>query len=105
MNFIFANSVKRHSCGAENSRLHVVHDLAISVIDRIISPFREDLSFTKPRIMRSFAKTKPSENFRIYSIIHAKPHLRTHLHRTYGIILDDTHTCTKYVWKSNSNVS
>ena len=47
-NFIFANSVKRHICDVKNSRLS--HDLHISVNDRVISPFREDLIFTKLRI-------------------------------------------------------
>ena len=47
-NFIFTNSVKRHSCCAKNSRPE--HDLPISVIDRVISQFREDFIFTKLRI-------------------------------------------------------
>ena len=53
-NFIFENSVKRHICDVKNSRLS--HDLHISVNDRVISPFREDLIFT-------FAKIKPSRKF------------------------------------------
>ena len=44
-NFIFANSVKRHSCAAKNSRL--VHYLPITVIDGVISPFCGDFIFTK----------------------------------------------------------
>ena len=44
-NFNFTNSVKRHICDAKNPRL--AHDLHISVIDRVISPFREDFIFTK----------------------------------------------------------
>ena len=59
-NFIFANSVKRHSCGAKISRL--VHDLPISVMDRVISRgfyFHENLH------MQSFAKIKPSRKFPI----------------------------------------
>ena len=47
-NFIFTNSVKRHICDAKNSRLG--HDLPVSVNDRVISPFLEDLIFTKLRI-------------------------------------------------------
>ena len=47
-NFIITKSIKRHSFGAKNSRL--VHDLPISVIGRVISPFREDFIFTKLRI-------------------------------------------------------
>ena len=42
---IFANSVKRHICGVKKSLLG--HDLPISVNDRVISPFREDFTFTK----------------------------------------------------------
>ena len=44
-NFIFANSVKRHTCGAKFSGL--VHDLPISVMDRGILPFCEDFIFQK----------------------------------------------------------
>ena len=49
-NFIFGNSVKRHICDVNNSRLR--HDLhvPISVKDRVISPFREHFIFTKLRI-------------------------------------------------------
>ena len=39
-NFIFANSVKRHTCDIKNSRLR--HDLPISVIVSVILRFRED---------------------------------------------------------------
>ena len=67
-----------------NSRVHVMHDLLITVNDRVILPFREGLFsrkfafregfifaklrsegfiFAKLRIMRSFAKIKPSRNF------------------------------------------
>ena len=45
-NFIFANSVKRHICD-EKSRTG--HDIPISVKDRVISPIREGLIFTKLR--------------------------------------------------------
>ena len=48
-NLIFANSVKRHSCDAKNSRL--VHDLPISVIDGVISRgfyFQETLHMKIP---------------------------------------------------------
>ena len=44
-NFIFANSVKRHTCDVKNVQFG--HDLLISVIDRVISPFQEDFIFTK----------------------------------------------------------
>ena len=47
-NFIFANSIKRHICDVENSRLR--HYLPISVNGRVISPFRVDFIFTKLRI-------------------------------------------------------
>ena len=50
----FANSVKRHICDAQMSRLRL--DLAISVNDRVILSFREGLIFTKLRI-------KPSRKF------------------------------------------
>ena len=56
-NFIFANNVKRHSCGAKNSRQ--VHDLPIPVIDRMISQF-ERIFFHETSHMPSFAKIKPS---------------------------------------------
>ena len=46
-NFIFANSVKRHICDAQTSRLR--HDLLISVNDRVILSFHEGLTFTKLR--------------------------------------------------------
>ena len=49
MNFIFANSVKRHICDANNSRLG--HDLPISVNDRL-----KGLYFHETSHMRSFAK-------------------------------------------------
>ena len=41
----FANSVKRHICDIKKSRLG--HDLATSVNDRVILPFREGLIRTK----------------------------------------------------------
>ena len=47
-NFIFTNSVKRHTCDVKNSRLG--HDLPIPVIKRVISQFREDFIFTKLHI-------------------------------------------------------
>ena len=42
-NFIFATSVKRHTCDGENSRQG--HDLPISVNDREIASFRENFIF------------------------------------------------------------
>ena len=47
-NFIFANSVKRHTCDRKISRLW--YDLPISVVDRVISPFLDDFIFMKLRI-------------------------------------------------------
>ena len=44
-NFIFVNSVKRHTCDIKNSRLG--QDLPISVINSVISRFQEDFIFTK----------------------------------------------------------
>ena len=41
------------------------HGLPISVNDILISPFGQDLIFTKLR----FAKINPNENFQIYSTI------------------------------------
>ena len=49
-NLIFAYSVKRHICDVKNLRLR--YDLPISVNDRVILPFREDL------ISRNFAYAK-----------------------------------------------
>ena len=66
-NLIFANNVKRHICGAKNSRL--VHDLPISVIDAVVSPFREDFIFSKLRICEVSRKENPREIFRVYSMI------------------------------------
>ena len=48
VNFIFANSIKRHICDVQNSRL--MHDLPISVIDRVILQFGEGFIFAKLRI-------------------------------------------------------
>ena len=47
-NFIFANSIKRHISDVKKSRLR--QDLPLSINDRVISPFREGLIFTKLRI-------------------------------------------------------
>ena len=47
-NFIFANSVKRHTCDVKNPRLG--HDLPISVMDSVIWRFGKDFNFTKLRI-------------------------------------------------------
>ena len=47
-NFISANSIKRHICDVQTSRLR--HDLPISVNDREILLFREGLIFTKLHI-------------------------------------------------------
>ena len=41
-NFIFVNRIKRYICDVRNSQL--VHDLPISVNDRVILPFREGFS-------------------------------------------------------------
>ena len=64
-NLIFANSVKRHICD-EKSRTG--HDLPISVKDRVISPIREGLIFTKLRMCEVSRKLNSRENFQIYSI-------------------------------------
>ena len=66
-NFIFANSIKIHICDVRNSRL--VHDISVSVNDRVILPFCEGFNFTKLRICEVSQKYVPRENFRIYSII------------------------------------
>ena len=47
-NFIFANSVKRHICDAQNLRLR--HDLPISVTNSVVLLFREGFIFAKLRI-------------------------------------------------------
>ena len=47
-NFIFASSVLRNTCNRRIQRLG--YDLPLSVVDRVISPFREDLIFTKLRM-------------------------------------------------------
>ena len=47
-NFIFTNSVKRHIFDVKISRL--MHDLPISVNDRVISSFSGSFLFTKLRI-------------------------------------------------------
>ena len=60
-NFIFANSVKRHICDVQTSRLR--HDLPISVNDRVILSFREGLIATKLPIYAKFVKIKPSPKF------------------------------------------
>ena len=52
-NIIFPNSVKRNICVVKQMRFG--HDLLISVNNRVISPFCED--------MRSFAKIKSSRKF------------------------------------------
>ena len=49
-NFSSANSVERHICNVQTSRLS--HDLPISVNDRVILPFREGLIFRKLRICK-----------------------------------------------------
>ena len=49
-NFIFTNSIKRHICDVRN--LQLVHDIRISVNDRVILPFREGLNFTKLHICK-----------------------------------------------------
>ena len=66
VNFIFADSVKRHICEVKISPLG--HDLPRSVNDSVISPFREDFIFTKLRICEVSRKLNPRENFQIYSM-------------------------------------
>ena len=64
-NCIFANSVKTHICDVENSRQW--RDLPLSENDRVISSIRGIFYFHETSHMRSFAKIRPSRNFRIYS--------------------------------------
>ena len=64
--FIFANSIKRHISGVDNSRLR--QDLPISINERVVLPFREGFIFTKLRICEVSRDLSPRENFRIYSI-------------------------------------
>ena len=47
----------------------LVHDLPISVIDRVIWPFCEDFPFKKLCICEVSLKQNPREKFIIYSII------------------------------------
>ena len=47
-NFIFTNSIKRHTSDVKNSRLR--QGLPTSINDRVILPFREGFIFTKLRI-------------------------------------------------------
>ena len=67
-NFIFANSDK-HIFAKLKIRDRGVILILISVndSDQVISPIREDFIFTKLRILCEVSKTKPRENFRIYS--------------------------------------
>ena len=62
-NLIFANSVKRHTCDAQTSRLR--HDTPISVNDRVILLFCEGFNFHETSHSRKY---NPHKNFRIYSI-------------------------------------
>ena len=50
-NFIFANTIERHTCDVKNLRLG--HDLPISVIDRAIS---QGFHFHETSPMRTLAK-------------------------------------------------
>ena len=65
-NFIFANSVKRHICDVENSRLG--HDLPRSVNDRVISAFREDFVFTKYVMFRENKTLAKISEFTVYKL-------------------------------------
>ena len=53
-----------------------MHDIRISVNDKVILPFRELFNFTKLRICEVSRKSNPCENFRIYS--HLKRHKIVH---------------------------
>ena len=53
-NFIFVNSIKRHIGDVKNSRLR--HVIPISINDRVILPFREDIIFAKLRICEVLRK-------------------------------------------------
>ena len=61
--FIFANSIKRHICHIQISRLG--HNLHISVKDRVIFAILGGFYFHETSHVRSFAKINPPENFRI----------------------------------------
>ena len=52
--FIFTKSVKRPFCDAKISRL--MHNLPLSVNDRVITSFRDDIIFTKIREYKTLAK-------------------------------------------------
>ena len=47
-NFIFANSVKRHTCICHVKNPRIWHDLPTSVKDKEFSPFHEGSIFAKP---------------------------------------------------------
>ena len=59
-NFMFAKSVKRHTCELKNSQVR--HYLPISMKAIMISPFHEGFVFMKLHL-QSFAKIKPSRKF------------------------------------------
>ena len=69
MNFIFANSVKRHICDVKISQLG--HDLPISVNKRLISPFRNDIIFTKLRIYAKFRENLTLAKISDFTLIKA----------------------------------
>ena len=58
---IFSGIALRHICDVRNWRL--VHDIRISVNDRVILPFREGFNFTKLRICEVSRKINPSRKF------------------------------------------
>ena len=62
-NFIFENSVQRHICGVEYSRLG--HDGPISVNGRVISPFRGGFLFTK---LAKFREKKTLEKISEFTV-------------------------------------
>ena len=74
-NFIFAKSAKRHVCDVKK-KSRTGHDLRVSVNDRVISPIREGLIFTKLRICEVSRKLNSRENFRNYS--NSKVHTSSH---------------------------
>ena len=60
-NFIFVNSVKRHTCAVKNLRLG--QNLPISVIDSVFLRFLQGFHFHETSHMQSFAKIEPSRKF------------------------------------------
>ena len=58
------------------------YDLHISVVDRVISPFREDFIFTKPRIYKTLAKISEFTVLFLQAS-HTRTHAHTHTHTAF----------------------